>query len=303
MPIARTLLLTLLVLSGTTLGERTRASSNCHDPDQLEVSVTETTLADVPAILRRPKWVTMPPILLWHGFGPPEDERQLMNALPLDEVPAIKVYLGLPLFGARAPAGGMAEVARRQSEDLATLVFEPAVMGAALELPKVVEALRKMGCLEPGDGVGVFGFSAGGAATLIALAETDVPIKAAVTLNASTGLDASVDAFEKATGRGYPWTDRARALARRSNAIERAADIASPKPPPALLILHGADDGMLDAGLASSLHQALLPHYRAAGTEERLQLEVVPGMAHTWIDTSLLPQMRATIAEWFVRTL
>lgn len=103
MTISRTLLVTLLALSGTTLCMDAQASKSCRDAEQNDISVTETKLADVPAILRRPKLLTKPPIVLWHGFGPPESERQLMDALPLDDVPALKVYLGLPLFRARAP--------------------------------------------------------------------------------------------------------------------------------------------------------------------------------------------------------
>jgi dienelactone hydrolase len=300
MTITRFLLLALLLTSGTTLAQ---ASLNCREAEQPEISVTETKLADVPAIVRRAKLLSKPPIVLWHGFGPPDSERQLMEALPLDDVPALKVYVGLPLFGARAPAEGMAEVVRRQSEDVAKLVFEPVVMGAALELPKVVDALRKMGCLEEGASIGVFGFSGGGTTALIALAETDAPIRAAVTLNASPGLDATIDAFERATGRKYTWTDSARELVRRSNAILRAADIASPKPPPALLILHGADDKMLSADRASSLHEALLTRYRAADSEDRLRLEIIPSMAHTWIDTSHLANVRADVSAWFARHL
>jgi hypothetical protein len=41
--------------------------------------------------------VTKPPIVLWHGLGPPASEGDLMSALPLDDVAAVKVYLGLPL--------------------------------------------------------------------------------------------------------------------------------------------------------------------------------------------------------------
>jgi predicted esterase len=294
------LLFALLVSSATSLAQ---ASIDCRETKQSQISVTETTLGNVPAILRKPKLLSKPPIVLWHGFGPPDSERQLMEALPLDDVPALKVYVGLPLFGARAPAGGMAEVVRRQSEDVAKLVFEPAVLGAALELPKIVEALLKMGCLEASTGIGIFGFSGGGTTALIALAEADVPIRAAVTLNASPGLDATVDAFERATGRRYVWTDSARELVRRSNAIQRAADIASPKPPPALLILHGADDQMLSANRASSLHEALLLRYRAADSQDRLGLKIVPHMAHTWIDTVHLAGVRADVSAWFERHL
>jgi hypothetical protein len=54
-----------------------------------ETAIVETRLATVPALMRVPVKVTQPPILLWHGFGPPASERALMQALPLDEVPAI----------------------------------------------------------------------------------------------------------------------------------------------------------------------------------------------------------------------
>lgn len=116
-----------------------------------------TRLAGVPAVLRVPKVIKKPPIILWHGFGPPADERALMAALPLDDVPAVKVYLGLPLFGARSPAGGTEEMIRRQTQDVASLIFEPVVMGAAGELPAVRNALRARHCLAPGAKIGLFG--------------------------------------------------------------------------------------------------------------------------------------------------
>src|SRR5690349_3498041 len=107
-------------------------------------TVVETRLAAVPALVRVPPTVSQPPILLWHGFGPPASERTLMEALPLDEVPAIKVYLELPQFGARAAPGGREGMARRQAEDLGRLVFEPVVVGAAQELPSVIAALQEL---------------------------------------------------------------------------------------------------------------------------------------------------------------
>ena len=117
------------------------------DGSRSETTTIETRLAAVPALLRIPPKVTRPPILLWHGFGPPESERQLMEAMPLDDVPAIKVYLGLPQFGAREQPDGREDMIRRQSEDLGRLVFEPVVVGAAQELPSVVTALQQLGCL------------------------------------------------------------------------------------------------------------------------------------------------------------
>jgi len=261
--------------------------------------VIETTLGETPAVVRIPSKIRQSPILLWHGFGPPVGERALMEALPLDDVPAVKVYLGLPMFGSRAPKEGADDLAHRQQRDLATLVFEPVVMEAAKELPEVVHALEQRGCLKPGERIGLFGFSAGGAAVLYALAERDVPIGVAVTLNATTGLSASVNAYERATKMEYRWTDAARSIAQRSDAPGRAKEIASGQPPPALLIIHGNDDAMLTTDVASALHRALLPRYEAAHAPERLQLQLVPELAHAWTSSPGAQALSSSIAAWF----
>jgi dienelactone hydrolase len=284
------------------LGVVTRAWSDdvsCSTPPAKgdAPAVITTTLGDTPALIRVPARITKPPIILWHGFGPPDSERQLMNALPLDEVPAVKVYLGLPMFGARELADG--ELGRRQKQDLGSLVFEPVVMGGAKELPSVVRALEQRGCMRSGAAIGLFGFSAGGAAVLYALAEADVRIGAAVTLNASTGLSASANAYERVTKESYAWTEATRELARRSDAVGRARDIAAGEPPPALLIVHGAEDAMLTPSVAVTLHEALRPLYAEAKAPQRLRLTVMPGLAHAWVDTQNGQTLRGSIAAWF----
>ncbi len=269
------------------------AAPSCAPPASGSVEVRAGTLAGVPALLRVPPRATRPPIVLWHGFGPPASERALMAQLPLDDVPAVKVYLGLPLFGARSPAD-RGELARRQAQDLATQVFEPVVLGAARELPAVAAALREAGCLRAGDGIGLFGFSAGGAAALDALARREVPVGAAVLLNASTGLAASVDAYERATGQRYAWSARARGIARESDAVGRARDIAAGAP--ALLILQGEADAMLTPRPARALRDALAPLY--AG---RAPLALVPidGMPHGFAAPDDLARVREAVAGWF----
>lgn len=260
--------------------------------------VIETELAGVPVLIRVPPDISAPPIVLWHGFGPPDSEGALMALLPLDDVPAVKIYAGLPMFGKRSEGPGA--VAQRQARDLATEVFAPVVMGAARELQGMADALRRQGCLRPGQGIGLFGFSAGGAAVLFALAERDVPVEAALVLNASTGLSASVAAYERALGRQFDWTPEARSLARRSDAGRRAADIARGEPPPALLIVHGAKDAMVDAAGASALHGALEPHYagKAAG---RLELNIVPELAHALHTPDDIALVRSLAGAWFRR--
>lgn len=256
-----------------------------------------TELAGVPARIRVPAHVSMPPIVLWHGFGPPASEDALEAVLPLDEVPAVKVYLGLPMFGKRAPKDpGL--LARRQKQNLATGVFEPVVMGAARELPRVVDALRRQGCLRPGQGIGLFGFSAGGAAALYALAERGVPVQAAMVLNASTGLSASVAAYEHVTGKAFAWTPQTRALARASDAVSRTADIA--RGTPALLIVQGAHDGVMDANDARALYRALAPHY-AGDAATRLRLDIVDGLPHVIDKPGDVARVRALANPWFLR--
>ena len=58
-------------------------------------------LAGVPVIVKPPANPNIPAplIILWHGFGIPNNEELLAEVLPLEEVQAWKAYLGLPLFG------------------------------------------------------------------------------------------------------------------------------------------------------------------------------------------------------------
>ncbi len=259
--------------------------------------VQETMLAGVPAILRIPAHIGKPPIILWHGFGPPASERAMMDALPLDNVDAVKVYLGLPLFGARAPDGGMKEVARRQAEDVGLLVFKPVVVGAADELPRVVTALQKNGCMQRGAPVALIGFSAGGAAVLDALSQGKVAVDAAVLINASTGLSASIQAYEKATGKTYAWSNASRELAHETDAVDHVADIAAHRP--ALLFLQGTDDSVIDSNAATQLVEHLKPFY--GDRSQHLQLVTPAGMTHQWAaDPAVLTEVRKTASDWLV---
>jgi predicted esterase len=295
-----------LLIAGTALGAQQNDSdiaAMCLDRDgsRTEVTTVETRLAAVPALLRFPPRVTRPPILLWHGFGPPASERALMEALPLDDVPAVKIYLGLPQFGAREQPGGREDMLRRQTEDLGRLVFEPVVVGAAQELPSVITALEQLRCIRAGDKLGLFGFSAGGAAALFALAERRVPIDTVVVVNASTGLTASVQAYERATKQQYKWSDYTRELAHRTDAVQRAEEIARDRP--ALLIVQGNDDAMLATRNAVDLRSALAPYYAKSRDGRKLQISLVEGLSHGWVDSPHAGEVRRSIADWFNRSL
>ncbi len=261
--------------------------------------VVATELAGVPAILRIPARVSKPPIVLWHGFGPPQSEQALMQAFPLDDVPAVKVYLGLPFFGERAPAGGKDDLVRRQTEDVGLLVFEPVVVGAANELPLVVRELESAGCLRAGDKIGLFGFSAGGASALLSLTEHNAAIGSAVLLNPSTGLTASIEAYERATHRSYAWTPRSRALAARTDAAQHVADIAKETPPPAVLILEGGRDDLIGRDSVGRLSDALAPVYARGHASGRFQHRIVEGLAHNIDGSRSTDDLGNQIAAWF----
>jgi len=258
-------------------------------------TITQTTLAGVPAILRIPAHIGKPPIILWHGFGPPASESAMMDALPLDDVDAVKVYLGLPLFGTRAPAGGNKELARRQSEDLGLQLFKPVVAGAADELPAVVAALGSNGCMARDGAISLVGFSAGGAAALYTLSQHKLKIDAAVLINTSTGLSTSVQAYEQATKQTYAWSPASRELARQTDASQHVTDIA--KAHPALLFLQGSNDSVIDSHAAADLYQALQPLYRSQ--PKRLQLRQLPNMSHQWAtDSASLNSVREDVGSW-----
>ena len=263
------------------------------------VTTMRATLAGVPAILRVPSTTSKPPILMWHGLGAPGSESELAAALPLDEVPAVKVYLGLPLLGARAPSKEEESLAQRQTEDYALRIFEPIVVGAAHELASVLAELKQLHCLRDHEKVGLFGFSAGGAAALVALTDTHAPVGAAVVVNAPTSLKTAVEGFEHATQHPYSWSDTSRQLAQQVDANAHAKDIAFGAPPRALLLFQGADDAVVAPGGAVSLEEALRPYYRGLENERRLKLVVAPGVSHAWADPTTLAQVRNAVADWF----
>jgi len=271
----------------------------CVPSHTTSAEVRRTTLDGVPAIVRVPQHISRPPIVLWHGFGPPASEAAMMDALPLDDVPAVKVYLGLPLFGARALPGGMKELAQRQAQDMGLQVFKPVVVGAGDELPRVARALEQQGCLQLHQPIGLVGFSAGGAAALYAMSRHQVTVDAAVLINPSTGLTTSVQAFEQATGHAYAWSPASRELALQTDAVKHAGDIAHGTPAPALLFLQGADDSVIDAHALADLDEGLKPLYRDQA--QRLQFSRLSGVPHQWAsDPQGVARVRQAVAAWFI---
>lgn len=277
----------------------------CHPYGTSTQAVTtlEMTLNGIPATLRIPDQQTKAPIILWHGLGPPKSPLELMQALPLDDVPALKIYLGLPLSGSRAPVETADSLANRQAKDFATLLFQPVVLGAAAELKSAIQALQHLGCIASGEKIGLFGFSAGGTAALVALADRNSELSAVVTLNAPIGLTDNIHALEQATGTRYQWTSPAGDLRKRSDVIHRPRAIASGSPPPALLQIHGAKDPIVAGAGSRALYDELRPIYEHAGYSERLGLIDSIEATHSWTQDPARRNIATAVAHWFLKYL
>ena len=215
-------------------------------------------------------------VVVLHMMDPPRSEAAMAAALPLSGVPAWRAYLGLPMFGERAPAGGQEEFFRLLSEDALMNVLAPVVEGAAVELPAAVEALRD----QLGTGsrpVALVGGSAGAAAVLLALAQTDVPAATLAVVNPVVRITAVVEQGERQFGMTYPWDAEREARAGQLDLVRRGDEIAKRDPQPPILIVQGEDDDAAIVSGAGELHGLLRASYRAP---DAVRLDRVPGLGH-----------------------
>jgi alpha-beta hydrolase superfamily lysophospholipase len=219
-------------------------------------------------------------VVVLHMMDPPRNEAAMAAALPMSGVPAWRAYLGLPMFGHRAPAGGQDEFFRLLSEDALMNLLAPVVEGAAAELPSAVDALRD----HLGTGsrpVALVGGSAGAAAVLLALAETDVPAAAVAVVNPAVRVAAIIEAGERQYGMTYPWDAERRAKAAQLDLVGRGYEIATRDPQPPILILQGEDDDAAFVTDTAELYDLLRESYRSP---EAVRLIRIPGLAHALAD-------------------
>ncbi|WP_326836834.1 alpha/beta hydrolase [Amycolatopsis rhabdoformis] len=261
--------------------------------------VVEGEVAGVPFVALPPADGAAPAALVvgWHLMEPPRSERAMAAAVPMTGLPAWRVYFGLPLTGARLPAGGFDEFFRLASEDAVLNVNEPVTEQAAAEFPAAVAGLRARLSLVDGP-VGVFGGSAGSAVALEVLARGDVEIAAAAVVSPVVQLAPVVARNERLYGVTYPWTDRSRAVAAHYDFVARSAELTAP-----LLLVVGDQDDAAFRDPSAALASGLGPHAALVG---------IPDMAHTLADepgTDPAPQnaaarlVDAAFTDWFGRHL
>ena len=249
-----------------------------------------------------------PLVVVWHLMDPPRSEAAMAAAVPLAGVPAWRVYLGLPMTGARMPAGGPEEIMRLGMEDALRNLLAPAIEGAAAELPAAVDALRRELPVDSGP-IGLVGGSAGGAAVLLSLASSRLPIAAAAVVNPVVSVADTVALGEQMFGVTYPWDDDARAVADRLDFVARAGDLAARDPQVPLLLMAGEKDDARSLERTAALRDALADRYAdPAGVE----LVTVPDLPHALADEPGIEpapqspgaaQVDAAVTTWLARHL
>lgn len=236
------------------------------------------TAGGVPFLAIPPPAAAMPDaplVVALHMMDPPRSEAAMAAALPMNEMPAWRVYLGLPMFGPRAPIGGPDEIMRLGYEDALMNLIAPVTEQAAEELPGAVSALREQLTVDESP-IGLVGGSAGAAAVLLALAETDLPVAAAALVNPAIRASAVIAAGERLFGFPYPWNDERRARAERLDFVRRAADIAEREPRSPIILVVGEQDDSAFLEAADEMRDALLARVK----RDEVSLVRIPDLAH-----------------------
>jgi len=106
-----------------------------------------------------------PLVVAWHMLDAPASDAAFAAALPMREVPAWRVYLGMPMCGARMVDGRMDAIMALAQQDPLMSYLHAFVTQAAAEFPAALKELRQQ--LPVGDGpIGVLGGSLGCAGNL-----------------------------------------------------------------------------------------------------------------------------------------
>lgn len=217
-----------------------------------------------------------PLLVTWHMMDAPCTDAAFAAALPMRELPAWRVHLGMPLSGARSVDGGIDEVVRRARSDTMMSYVAPIVRQAAEEFAEARgELLERLGA-DPGP-IGVVGGSLGGAVALRVLADGDVEVAAAALVNPAVTARSVVSLLEDATGRAYAWSPEAAEAAAELDFVARADDIAARGIQPPLLVASGASDYAVLRRDAADLVNALRRRYRDPG---QVRLVEIAGLAH-----------------------
>lgn len=249
-----------------------------------------------------------PVVVAWHMIDAPRSDAAFAAALPLAGVPAWRVYLGMPLCGARMVDGGMDAVVERARRDAMLAYVDPFVRQAALEFPAALAELRERFGFDTSR-TAVVGGSLGGAVALTILATREIPVRAAALINPAVRARSVVGLVEGLLGRPYPWNDEAEQAADQLDFVARSGEISARETQVPLLLVSGEEDHPSLRTDADDLIAALCERY---ARPDDVQLARVAGLAHPLAEEPGIepaPQLPIaklvddTVAEWLTRHL
>ncbi len=269
------------------------------------MTATTGTAAGVPFVAVPPAGdaTDAPVVVAWHLMDAPRTEAAMAAALPLAELDAWRVYLGLPMHGARFPEGGVEALMQLGYADAVQNLYGPISAQAAEEFGPAYAELRQRFGFREGP-VGVLGGSLGAAVAQLVIAGGTVDVSAAVLVSPMSQLTAVVEAVGRMFGMTYPWSEPSLRIARRMDFVVRADEVAAC--PATLLVVGEEDDEQGFREPAARLHAAL------AQRDVTADLVVVPGMGHALADEPGIepaPQLLAAAevdrlaVGWFARHL
>ncbi|MCP2257112.1 Alpha/beta hydrolase family protein [Streptoalloteichus tenebrarius] len=236
-----------------------------------------------------------PLIVTWHMLDAPRSDAAFAAALPMNDLPAWRVHLGMPMCGARMVNGSMDAGLELMREDVLMSFLHPFVRQAFEEFPAALESIRAQLPVDDGP-IGVLGGSLGGAVALRVLAETEIPIFAGAVVNAAIRMRSVVDLFPG----DYPYDAESEKAVDSLDFIAKADALAAHAP---LLVVSGELD---HPGLRADAIRLV----EAMG--ERAELLSIPGLAHPLAEepgiepAPQLPIARevdAGLTAWFRRHL
>jgi dienelactone hydrolase len=236
-----------------------------------------------------------PLIVTWHMLDAPRSDAAFAAALPMNDLLAWRVHLGMPMCGARMVDGSMDAGLALMRKDVLMSFLYPFVRQAAAEFPAALASVRAQLPVDDGP-IGVLGGSLGGAVALRILADTEIPVFAGAVVNAAIRIRSVVGLFPG----NYPYDAGSEKAADSLDFIAKAGVIAGRAP---LLVVSGElDHAALRADAARLVD--------AAG--ERAELVSIPGLPHPLADepgiepAPQLPPARdvdARLTTWFRRHL
>ncbi|WP_257232157.1 S9 family peptidase [Streptomyces sp. Rer75] len=236
-----------------------------------------------------------PLIVTWHMLDAPRSNAAFAAALPMHDLPAWRVHLGMPMCGARMVDGSTAAIMELARQDVLMSYLYPFARQAAEEFPAALASIRAQLPVDDGP-IGVLGGSLGGAVALRILADTEIPVFAGAVVNAAVRMRSVVGLFPG----DYPYDAESEKAVGSLDFVAKAGAIAGRAP---LLVVSGELDH-------PGLRADALDLVDALG--ERSELLSIPGLAHPLAEepgiepAPQLPQAREVdtgLTRWFRRHL